>query len=258
MTSTKTFLLADLYIFFLIAARLGSLLFFLPGFSELTVPTRVKVLFVLGASLAFTPLLSSKIPSWSPQGLVFLGLILGEICIGCLAALSIKLIFSALDIAGSLIGYQTGIANVLVSSPASAQQSALPGVILTLVATTFLLSLDFHHAVLRSFVESYETFAPGNFRPLFTLTGDILQTGLALVRTSTQLGVQLAAPIIVMSLFLFAVAGVLNRLIPQLQVFFVTQPFQILLGLGVFFLTLPKIIEVFAATIFKALAFFKE
>ena len=256
MTSLHTYLLADLFGFFLIAARLGGLFFFVPGFSELSVPMRVKALFVLAASLAFTPLLSEEIPPWPSQSFAFFLLIGGEFFVGYLAALSVKLIFAALDIAGSLIGYQIGIANAFASSPASAQQSALPGVVLTLTATVFVLSLDLHHALIRSFIESYDHFSPGAAGSIFTLSGDILQTGLSLVMTSFQLGLQLASPIIVTGLFLFAAAGIVNRLIPQIQVFFVTQPLQILLGLGVFFLTLPKVMHVFSEAVFESLSFF--
>ncbi len=258
METVKTILLGDLIGFFLIAARLGGLFFFMPGFSELSVPFRIKILFVLSTALVFTPLLSVHMPAWPSHSFIFLTLIFTEVFIGYLAALSLKIIFTALDVAGSLMGYQIGIANAFASSPASAQQSALPGVFLTLVATVFVLGLDLHHAVIRSFIESYESFKPADTKALLPLTGDILELGLGIISVSFQLGLQLASPIIVTGLFLFAAAGIVNRLIPQIQIFFVTQPLQILLGLGIFFLTLPKIIQVFAEAVFDSIGFFKN
>lgn len=258
MDSVKTYVLSDLFIFFLIAARLGGLLFFVPSFSELSIPLRVKALLVLSLSLALTPLLMAKAPPWPGEGLIFCLYLVGEVFIGYLAALSIKLIFAALDIAGSLIGYQMGLANAFVSSPASAQQSALPGVILTLTATVFVVSLNLHHGLIYAFLESYDHFLPGKPQGLLSFSGDILQTGTALVATSFHLGLRLAGPILVTGLFLFAAAGVVNRLIPQIQVFFVTQPLQILLGIGVLFLTLPKMMQVFSEMLFESLSFFTQ
>lgn len=254
MPSLHTFQLNELFAFILIAARLGGLFFFVPGFSELSIPARVKSLFVLAASLAFTPLLSDQLPGWPPNSFAFFLLISGEVLIGYLSALTVKLIFFALDIAGSLIGYQIGIANAFASSPASAQQSALPSVFLGMTATVFVLNLNLHHGVIHSFLKSYEHFEPGKTSLLINSMGDALNMVLSLVKTSFDLGLQLASPIIVTGLFLFAAAGLVNRLIPQIQVFFVTQPLQILLGLGVFFLTLPKMIEVFSQALWKVMA----
>ena len=120
-----------------------------------------------------------------------------------------------------------------------------------------MITLNLHHALIYAFLESYETLSPGG-GSFFTLSGDILQTVLNLVITCFRLGLQLAAPIIVTGLFLFAAAGVVNRLIPQVQVFFVTQPLQILLGLGVLFLTLPKLMRVFSEHVFEYLSFFNS
>lgn len=254
MSSVYTHQLSDLFVFCLIAARLGGLLFFIPGFAELPIPTHFKALFVLTLSLVFTPLLDGRFPPWPSSSFSFFLLIISEILIGYLSALTVKLIFSALDVAGSMIGYQIGLANAFASSPASAQQSALPSVFLTLIATVFALSLNLHHAVIQSFLESYETFQPGDTFLLIQSMGDALNMVTSLVKTSFDLGLQMASPVIVTSLFLFAAAGLVNRLIPQVQVFFVTQPLQILLGLGVLFLTLPKMMDVFAQTLWRTMS----
>ncbi|MCA0369769.1 MAG: flagellar biosynthetic protein FliR [Proteobacteria bacterium] len=241
----KTFALADFYAYLVVMARLGGLLFFVPGFSEMTTPTRVKALIVVVVAVALTPLLSASIAPMSAHAFEAVWLLGAEALVGYIAALLVRFLFAAIDVAGTLIGYQIGLANAFANSPASAQQSALPGVFLGMCAILFMLLLDMHHVIVQAFVHSYEIFPAGSWT--FTRLGEdtlpLLTQGAS---ASFSLGLQMAGPIIITGLFFFAGAGLSNRLAPSIQIFFVTQPLQLFLGFGVLFLTLPMVLTLFA------------
>lgn len=241
----KTFLLADFYTYLVVMARLGGLLLFVPGFSEMTTPMRVKALIVVVVTVALTPLLAHNIAPMSPHAFEALWVLGAEALVGYTAALLIRFLFASLDVAGTLIGYQIGLANAFANSPASAQQSALPGVFLGMCAILFMLLLDMHHVILRAFVHSYDIFPAGAWS-----FGRLGEDGFPLlVQAATacfSLGLQLAGPILVTGLFFFAGAGLANRLAPSIQIFFVTQPLQLFLGFTVLFLTVPMTLTLFA------------
>lgn len=252
MDSLKTYLLADFFSYLVVGARLAGLLFFVPGFAESTIPSKVKALVVIAVTIALTPLLAPSTPPMPAHAWSTVWIVLSEALIGYIAALCVRFLFSALDFAGSLMGYQMGLANAFAMSPASAQQSALPGVFLGTTAILFMLLLDMHHLILRAFVNSYETFPPGalTFAAFSTDTITLLAQA---ATTSFSLGLQLAAPIIVTGLVFFTGAGLSNRLAPSIQIFFVTQPLQLLLGFFVFFLTVPVLLTLFSQALPQAL-----
>lgn len=252
MHSIKTYLLADFFSYLVIGARLAGLLFFVPGFSESTIPSKVKALVVIAVTIALTPLLAPSTPPMPQHAWSTIWIVLSEALIGYIAALCVRFLFSSLDFAGSLMGYQMGLANAFAMSPASAQQSALPGVFLGTTAILFMLLLDMHHLILRAFVHSYEAFPPGSLT-FSALSKDTITLLAQAAATSCSLGLQLAAPIIITGLVFFAGAGLSNRLAPSIQIFFVTQPLQLLLGFFVLFLTVPVLLSLFSQSLPQAL-----
>ncbi|MCE2951550.1 MAG: flagellar biosynthetic protein FliR [Alphaproteobacteria bacterium] len=255
MTPLKSLVLADFYSYILVTARLGGLLFFSPGFSEPTIPRSVKALIVLALGTALTPFIVTKGVTMPHTGLESAWLLMVEALIGYTAALVVRFLFSALDLTGSLIGYQIGLANAFAMSPASAQQSALPGVFLGTAAILFMILLDMHHMIIQAFVHSYQALPLGGAGLSFFAergSGLLLEAA----TTSITLGLQLAGPILITILFFFAGAGLANRLAPAIQIFFVSQPLQILLGFFVMAITLPALLTLFSQALPESLAAF--
>ena len=98
---------------------------------------------------------------------------------------------------------------------------------LTLLGITLVFATDLHHLVIAALNDSYNIFAPGQV----PLVGDMAHHITRVVTTAFRIGIQLSAPFLVFGLLFNLGLGVLSRLMPQMQVFFVGMPLSILLGL---------------------------
>ena len=251
-----TFYLKDFYVYWIVFARFGGFLTFLPGFGEARIPMFVRLFLALFLSLATLSGLGTAAIDWQKSSLPF-EIVLGiEFAIGAFAALAARVILSALDVAGSTIGFNMGLANVFSNSLATAQQTGLLSAFLIFTAITFLFALDFHHLVLEMLVHSYTFFSPAQYPSFDQSLGDMGQSLLRLISASFMLGVQLSFPIIMLNLLIFIGAGILNRLVPSVQIFFILQPIQIFLGLFVLMVCLQVLIRLFTQhfdTLYKTL-----
>ena len=146
-----------------------------------------------------------------------------------------RMFLAALTTAGMLIGYMSSMANALTSDPSAAQQGSIAGSFLTIVALVTIMTLDLHHMLLMAVVDSYKLFVPGQVPPISDFSEMITRT----VAETFALSFQIAAPFVVVGLIFYLGLGLLGRLMPQMQVFFVAMPLQIIFGLSVLFIALP-------------------
>lgn len=237
-----TLFLPDFYVYLFVFTRLMGVILMLPGLSDHHVPGMIRISFALALALAYGT------PHHAPTGnamapMVFFVAILGEVFIGFGSALIIRLFFAALDVAGSLIGFQTGLANIMLSSPASAEQSALIGALLTFIAMTLFFVSDLYAVFFSALGRSFDLFPPGTVAKFGSLHQDFFHLILQGVTASFHLAVLLAGPIVIVSLLVSLGSGILSRLVPQIQIFFITQPLLILLGFFLLFLTLGPMMK---------------
>ena len=102
---------------------------------------------------------------------------------------------------------------------------------------TLIFATNLHHSFIGAIARSYVLFPPDRAVPV----GDAAELAIRTVGESFALGVQLAAPVIVFSLVLNLAAGLIGRMLPQFQIFFVATPINVLVGLSVFALSLGLI-----------------
>jgi Flagellar biosynthesis pathway, component FliR len=245
LSGPSTLYLNEFYGYMIVFARFAGFLGFAPLFSEQRVNAHLRLLLTVTVTLVITPAVNHHLPPAPTSTVAFNLMLVGEAIIGIFAAFLAKILISALDTAGTIIGFQMGLANAFVASAATAQQTGLPSLLLTMLGTLFIFITDFHHVMIMLIVESYAVFEPGNFQTLTLLTADMSQTVLHFVSASFILALQLSAPLIILGLLMFLAGGVVNRLMPALQVFFVLQPLQILLGLIVLLMGMDTIIPFF-------------
>lgn len=211
----------------LIFARIGTAMMLLPGFGEVYVPQRYRLLFALIFSALLLPILSPILPPLpaSPADLVVvLG---GELIVGAFIGTLTRLILSALQTAGQIVSVQTGLSYAQVFNPMEASQDSVPSAFYAILGVLLIFLTNLHHLMLQGLVDSYGVFAPGHLPPV----EDLSQTVAHAVAASFRLAIEMAAPFIVLGTVFFVGLGLIARLVPQLQVLFVTQPLQILGGL---------------------------
>lgn len=227
-------LTADVFAIGLVFARIGAAMMLLPGFAESYVSPRIRLLLALALSAVVTPVVSQHIPPMPPSLLAATALIIGEVIYGLFLGGMTRMLISALHVAGVVIGFQTSLANATFFDPSNSQQGALIAAFFNILGVFMIFVTDLHHLMLMAIADSYTLFKPGGPIPLGSFS-EILTRVLA---DSFKLGIQLAAPFLVVGTVFYAGLGLLGRLMPQVQVFFIAIPLQIMLAFVVMSFTL--------------------
>lgn len=227
--------------FLLIFARIGTMVMLLPGLGERSFPVRVRLSTALLLTLVFYPLASGFYPS--PLGEIpqVVGLLFTELAIGFVLGIAGRIMIAALQTAGTIIANQLGLGFVMNVDPSQGQQGALVGTFLTLLAVAMIFATDLHHLAIAALGHSYQVFRPG----IFPDTGDAAKYVGDLASGSFKIALQLSAPVLIFGLIFNVGLGVLARLMPQMQVFFIAMPASILLGFAVMALVLATMMGVF-------------
>jgi flagellar biosynthetic protein FliR len=224
----------DVFSIALVFMRIGSAMMLLPGFGESYVPPRIRLLIALALSVIVTPIVSASLPPMPGDTLGLAVLVGGEIVIGLFFGALARFLLSALHVAGVVIGFQTSLANAQIFDPINAQQGSLIGTFLNVVGVFLIFVTDLHHMMLMALADSYTVFVPGAPPPI----GELSQTATRFLARSFVLGLQISAPFVVVGTVFYIGLGLLARLMPQVQVFFIAIPLQIVLGFSVMAMTL--------------------
>ena len=216
--------------FMLVFARVGAMVMLMPGFGESNIPVRIKLGIALLLTLIILPLHRAAyqidLTSMSSLGV----LMVHEIVIGIVLGATARVTLSALAIAGSVIAQQLGLGFVTAVDPTQGQQGLLIGNFLTILGVTLLFATDSHHLVIAALNESYRIFSPGEVMP----SGDVAALATRAFATAFKIGMQLSAPFLVFGLVFNIGLGVLARLMPAMQVYFVGVPLSIMIGFLIF------------------------
>lgn len=219
------------FAYLLIFARVGTLLMLMPALGEQVIPTRLRLSFALAVTLVFLPLLSPQLGAL-PVDMMAVFMLLGhEIAVGLILGGIMRLVTMATQVAGSVIAFQSGLSFAQSADPTQGGvQGALLGTFLSFLAVTLIFATDLHHVALAAIYESYEIFSPTTE----IMWGDAAQMAINAIVGSFVVGVQMSAPFIVFGLVFNVGLGILSRLMPQLQVFFIAMPANIGIGLILF------------------------
>ena len=232
---------AEIFSLLLVFVRVGSAVMLMPGIGDPYVAPRIRLLFALLLAVVVTPIVGPDLPPLPGSAISLVLLLLGEATIGLFLGGLARLLMAAMTTAGMVIAYMSSLANALVDDPSAAQQGSIAGSFLALVAVLTIFTLDLHHMLLRGFVDSYQLFLPGEALP----AGDMAAMVARVVSESFLLSFQIAAPFVAVGLIFYLGIGLLSRLLPQVQVFFVALPLQVTAGLVVLFFALPVAITWF-------------
>jgi flagellar biosynthetic protein FliR len=149
----------------------------------------------------------------------------------------LRTFMSSLAAAGEIISIQTTLAFSQTANPTQASPSTSIGTFLGLMGILLVMTTNLHHMFLSAMVRSYTIFPFSRAIPLADAKDLALQT----VSKSFALGLQLAGPVVALSLIFNIATGLVGRVMPQFQIFFVATPLMVLLGLSVFALSLGVI-----------------
>lgn len=235
----ETFIETQLFAFLLIFTRVGTAMMIMPGIGESFTPTNIRLFIALGLSLVMTPVLSQFLPALPTQPSLLFLMLGAEAITGLFIGTVMRILMSALDTAGMVIGLNTGLANAQVFNPASGGQGSIVGAMLGVLGVTMILVTNLHHFLLITIFESYQMF-PAD--AVVSSTGQMAEVIARVVNTAFNAGVKMAMPFIVVTLIVYTGFGLLGRLMPQIQIFFLALPIQIILAVLTLMLVFSTII----------------
>lgn len=230
----QTLAVAQVYSFMLVFVRVGTAMMIMPGIGDGFVPERVRLLFALGFSAILTPLLAPVLPEFAPGGPAFIMLLAGEFVMGAFIGTIARIFMAALDTAGMLMSMHIGLSNAQIFNPAFASQGSVMGAFLSITGALLLFATNLHHLILGALLDSYQTFPPGDLGTSFA--GDLADTIARAVTQAFAIGFHFAMPFMIVTTMVYVAMGVLSRLMPQLQVFILSMPIQIMVGFMAFVL----------------------
>lgn len=226
---TLTLFGVEIWASMLVFARVGAMIMLLPGFGEPVVPPRARLGLALALAVALAPGLADKVPEPAATAWGMSAQVGVEALIGVLLGAAARMLVSALATAGQVMGIDIGIAFAQTADPTMTQSGQLLAVFMSVMGVALIFATDLDHMFLQGVAGSYDMIALGAPAPV----GDAAQLALEATSSSFRVGFQIAMPVIAAGLIFRVGLGVLSRLIPQIQIFFVALPLQIMGGLVV-------------------------
>lgn len=232
-------LLSQFETFLFVFIRVISILMTVPFFGSNSFPIKLRVGLSLLMGFMLTPTLGFKTPI--PPTLVELTIsVLKEVLIGIAIGLTVKFVFTSLEIAGQLAGIQMGYAVATVFDPQTSSQLSVLAQFYNLLGILLFFSLNLHIIFIGAIRESFETIPPYSF----TVTEGFIDGLLLMTGRMFVIAIKLAAPVMVALLLTNIAIGVIARVAPQLNVFIIGFPITIAVGLLVLLFSMPFIISV--------------
>jgi flagellar biosynthetic protein FliR len=216
------------FAFVLVLGRIGAALTLLPGLGEAAPPAMVRAGLAVGITVLLLPGIMPLIPQMPADIPTVAGMIAAEVVTGMWLGWLARLLVLALPIAGQLIAFMLGVSNVLVTDPELSGQSSALEQLFSLAAPVAVLMSGLYAVPLAALAGSYHVIAPGTLLP--AADGTALAVGA--VGQCFALALELASPFVLATIVWHVVIGLIARLVPNVPVYFVALPGQILGGLA--------------------------
>lgn len=228
---------------FLAFCRIGACFMLMPGLSSMRVPIQVRLFVAIAVTWALLVHLWSEIvPNVDTSATGVVVLIVSEVLIGATIGIVARFYVLALQYTGAAIAASAGfnaMAGTVIEE--SEPQAALTAFI-TLCALMLLFIFDFHHYVIRALVSSYEVIPlAGLFNSQSALV-DLVDT----LSESFFIALRLASPFIAYAILINLAIGFINKLAPQIPLYFISLPFIIGGGLVLLYFGIGVLLSLFA------------
>jgi flagellar biosynthetic protein FliR len=231
----------DTAIFLILFARVGAVLMLLPVFSDEAVPMQIRLLIALGMAVGLWGLVGPRVPIAAEGALP--STIIMEMLVGIAMGAMVRIMFLAAVMAGSLISFNIGLSSAVIFDPSQGGQVPLLAKFVSVAAAVVCLSVGLHHMWIGAIIRSYDVFPVGGMPP----ATDFAELAIKTVTHSMALGLSLAAPLIVYGIVFNAALGLMARLAPSIQVFFIAQPLNLLLGIALLATLFGTILAAFSS-----------
>jgi len=218
----------------LVFIRIGAILIMAPLFGSRNVPFQLKAGLSLVLAMVIFPVAGFQevyltgIPS-------LVTAMMGEVLIGVIIGFTARLIFSAVQLAGQLIGFQMGFGIVNVIDPQTSTQFSIVAQFQNIMTLLIFLALDAPYWFILAITSSFELMPPLGF----WFMNSLMEAIVSLSCDMFVIAAKVAAPVIAVLLFTSVALGLIARTVPQMNIFIVGFPIKIAIGLLGVGLSLP-------------------
>lgn len=212
--------------YLLMFARIGTMLMLLPGLGQLAVSSRIRLTIALVLTAVIFPLHRSAYQIDLRSLMSIITLLGQELLVGAVLGVAARIAISALQFTGSVVAQQLGLGFVTQVDPSQGEQGVIVGNFLVMLGLVLMFATDMHYLVIGALHDSYSLFTPGEIPAM----NDAAALATRTVAGAFSVAVQLSAPFLVFGILFNLGLGVLSRLMPQMQVYFVGVPLSIIVG----------------------------
>lgn len=223
----QDFLTTGIFAFILTFVRVGTAVMIMPGLGDSFVPERIRLLVAVSLAFVLFPFTAQYIPAGVPSTFELITLISSELVIGLFFGTVARIFMMVMDVAGLIISISSGLSNAQVFNPTLATQGSLVGAFLSVTGVVVLFATDLHHLLIKGVLDTYLLFPVGDIPDYGSMAEFMSRT----VAASFSIGVKIGSPFIVLTLLVYIGMGVMARVMPQVQVFLLALPLQVLVSL---------------------------
>ena len=227
----------------LLFCRIAACLMIAPGLGGSQIPAQVRLFACLGVTLALAPMLLDQAHVGELDPIAMSKLVVGELLAGAVIGVLARLFFSALETLGFAAASLLSLANPFGLEIEQGQQTPPLATLVTLGATTMIFVADLHWQIVTAIVESYRAIPFGsafNARRSLTEIGDVLAQ-------SFVIAVRVSSPFFLYSVIVNFGLALVNRVTPQIAIFFIAPPFVVAGGVALLYFTIRGQIAEFMA-----------
>lgn len=247
---------ANILVFFIVLARVIGLFTIAPFFSERIIPQMMKAIFILWITVVLWFVVD--VPVNLPTAPIFVfTFMINEFLIGLGIGFIARIILVGIQTAGSLMDMQMGLSAAAIFDPTSGSQSTLMSKAMFYFGIIAFISINAHHLLLVVFRESFKVIPPVKLVEYSNMPEMLGELGARMF----FIAVSLSLPIIIIIFLLDFSLGLLSRLAPQVNVFFLGFQIKPILGIWMFMLVAPvlggKMSDLFYNVSVNVLDFYK-
>lgn len=231
----------------LIFLRVAAIVFSAPVLDTATIPVVFKAGLAFAVSILLLPVVDAVVTVGELSLLSFAIGILSEVAIGVTIGLSVKLLFTGIQLAGQIAGYQMGFAVANVMDPLTSVQIPILAQFYNLTAMLVFLAVNAHHMFFTALVESYTVIPPLSLQ----ITPQLVEMIMRLASNMFVVAIKVGAPLIAVMLLTSVGLGLVARTVPQIHIFVVAMPLKIVLGL-VFMIIVAPYLTAFMIDLFSS------
>jgi flagellar biosynthetic protein FliR len=227
----------------LLFCRIGACLMIVPAIGGTQIPAQVRLFATVGATLALAPMLIGQITIGDLSPIGMSRLIVCELLAGGIIGVLARLFFSALETLAFAAASLLSLANPFGVEVDQFQPTPPIATLITLGATTVIFVSNFHWQIIIALVDSYRAIPFGSAfdaRRSLAEIGDVLGQ-------SFLVAIRVASPFFLYSLIVNFAMALINRVTPQIAIFFIAPPFIVAGGVTLLYFTIRGQIAEFMA-----------